>query len=73
MNIAQIKQAIRIGIPFLAVTPHHEILARYMPFGPVFHWKKNQMTPTPLQGDDLIWWLQAESEEDDPDPAGGKD
>lgn len=64
MNETQIKQAIRMGVPFFAITAHGDILARYLPFAPVFQWKKNQMVPAPLQGDDLVWWLQSTSELD---------
>jgi hypothetical protein len=58
MTEDQIREAIRVGLPFLAVTPHGDILARYMPLGPVFKWEKNRMLPLPLQGDDLSSWLQ---------------
>lgn len=67
MTEQQIKQAIRTGMPFFAVTPHGDILARYLPWAPVFHWQKNRMLPTPLQGDDLCWWLQAADEDDEAD------
>lgn len=64
MTEAQIKQAIRTGVPFFAITSHGEVLARYLPLAPVFLWKKNQMIPAPLQGDDLLWWLQSSAEDD---------
>ena len=63
MNEEQIRNAIRLGVPFFAITPQGDVLARYLPFAIVFQWKKNQMIPAPLQGDDLIWWLQAAGEE----------
>jgi hypothetical protein len=66
---AQIRTAIRSGWPFFGVTSRGEIMARYALAGPVFCWKKNQMIPTPLQGSDLLWWLQASDEEDHADPA----
>lgn len=65
----QIRTAILSGWPFFSVTSREEILARYLPAGPVFRWKKNQMLPTPLQGSDLLWWLQAAGEDDHPDAA----
>lgn len=67
MTDDQIRVAIRSGWPFFAVTSREEILARYMPAGPVFRWTKNQMMPTPLQGSDLLWWLRASDEDDHPD------
>ena len=66
MNEAQIKFAIRSGGLFFGVTPQGDVLARYVLFGPVFCWKKNQMIPTFLQGEDLCWWLQAADEENIP-------
>lgn len=45
-------------------------MARYVLAGPVFRWKKNQMVPTPLQGGDLLWWLQSSEEDDHPESAG---
>lgn len=68
MTEDQIKDAIRSGLPFLAISPHGQFLARYMPFGPVFRWQKNRMLPMPLQGDDLCWWLQAADEDEDEKP-----
>lgn len=59
MTEHQIRSAIRSGWPFFGVTSRGEVMARYLPFGPVFRWEKNQMIPTPLQGEDLLWWLQA--------------
>lgn len=63
MTEEMIRNFIRSQMPFLAVTPQHDILARYVLFGPVFRWRRNQMIPVPLQGDDLIWWLHAAAEE----------
>lgn len=63
MTKNQIRTAIVSGWPFFGVTPEGDILARYVVFGPVFRWKKNQMLPSPLQGSDLLWWLQAAEEE----------
>jgi len=50
---------------FTGVTSRGEVMARYVPYGPVFRWQQNQMIPTPLQGGDLLWWLQAVEEDDD--------
>lgn len=68
MTDAQIRTAIRSGWTFFGVTSRGEILARYLPAGPVFSWKRNQMIPMPLQGNDLLWWLQAADEDDQPEP-----
>lgn len=65
MTDHQIRSAIKSGWPFFGVTAKGQVLARYIPFGPVFRWERNQMIPTPLQEEDLIWWLQAGDEEDD--------
>lgn len=67
MTEHQIRTAIRSGWPFFGVTTRGEVLARYLPYGPVFRWQCNQMIPTPLQGDDLLWWLQAGDEEEPPE------
>ena len=64
MTNQQIRQAIRSGLPFFGVAANGAVLARYLPFGPVFRWQRNQMLPTPLQGEDLLWWLQAADEDD---------
>ena len=58
MTDAQIKAAIRSELPFFAVTRRGEFLARYVWLGPVFRWHWNRLVPTPLQEDDLCWWLQ---------------
>lgn len=52
MTHEQIRDAIRSGWPFFGVSRQGQVLARYVPFGPVFRWKQNQMIPTPLQGED---------------------
>jgi hypothetical protein len=67
MTDQSIRHAIRGGWPFFGVTAKGEVMARYIPFGPVFRWDKNQMIPTPLQGGDLLWWLQAADEDESPD------
>lgn len=67
MTEQQIRSAIRLGWPFFGVTAKGEVMARYVLYGPVFRWNRNQMFPTPLQGEDLLWWLQAGDEEDSPD------
>ncbi len=66
MTNQQIRDSIRSGWPFFGVAANGDVLARYIPFGPVFKWHQNQMLPTYLQGDDLLWWLQAGDEEDHP-------
>ncbi|MCE1240360.1 MAG: hypothetical protein LWW83_10610 [Azonexaceae bacterium] len=64
MTDAQIRDAIRSGWPFFGVTGRGDVLARYLPYGPIYRWKQNQMVPTPLQGEDLLWWLRAADEND---------
>ena len=64
MTRQQISHAIRLGWPFFGVTPQGKVMARYIPFGPVFMWEKNQILPTPLQGEDLLWWMQAADEDE---------
>lgn len=71
MTRSQIRDAILHGWPFFGATPEGEVLARYVMFAPVFHWSRNQMIPMPLQGSDLIWWLQVTGEEDDLAPGNG--
>ncbi|MCL2344676.1 MAG: hypothetical protein FWC58_02330 [Desulfobulbus sp.] len=63
MTRTEIRDAILNGWPFFSATPEGEVLARYLPFGPVFRWRRNQMIPAPLQGGDLVWWLQVSGEE----------
>lgn len=63
MTHDDIRAAIRSGLPFFGVTQQGQVMARYLPFGPVYRWKRNQMIPTPLQGEDLLWWLQASDED----------
>ena len=65
MTDDRIREAIRDGRPFFAVNSRHEMMARYMYYAPVFVWKKNQMVPMPLQGEDLVWWLQSREGEED--------
>ncbi len=64
MTDEQIRGAIKLGMPFFGVTGRGEVLARYIPYGPVFKWERNQIIPMPLQGSDLLWWLRASDEED---------
>lgn len=66
MNDGQIRQAIRGGKPFFGITSRGEVFARYSQLGPVFRWDRNGMTPVALEGDDLLWWLQAGDEDDHP-------
>lgn len=67
MTDDQIRKTIRLGIPFFAVTSKGDIVARYMPLGPVFRWQKNQMLPLPLEAEDLCWWLESRIDEDHTD------
>ncbi|MBF1165023.1 hypothetical protein PTW32_14895 [Dechloromonas agitata] len=64
MTDEQIRDSIRLGVPFFGITERGEMMARYLPYGPVFKWSSNQIVPTPLQGSDLLWWLKASDEED---------
>ncbi|PKO86625.1 MAG: hypothetical protein CVU18_14015 [Betaproteobacteria bacterium HGW-Betaproteobacteria-12] len=68
MTRVQIRDAILFGWPFFGATPEGDVLARYVMYGPVFRWSRNQMIPMPLQGSDLIWWLQVTAEEGDSAP-----
>ena len=63
MNEAQLKHAITSHLPFFGVTRQGDVLARYIPYGPVFRWSWNQMIPMPVQGSDLVWLLHAADEE----------
>ena len=54
MTDEQIRGAIKLGMPFFGVTGRGEVLARYIPYGPVFKWERNQIIPMPLQGSDLL-------------------
>ncbi|MCE1172527.1 MAG: hypothetical protein LWW84_14590 [Azovibrio sp.] len=63
MTDQQIKEAIRSSWPFFAVTRRGDVLARYVFMGPVLRWSWNQMIPTPLQDEDLVWLLQAADED----------
>ena len=40
MTHEQIRDAIRSGWPFFGVSRQGQVLARYVPFGPVFRWKE---------------------------------
>ena len=64
MTEAQLKNAIISPLPFFGVTRQGDVLARYLPYGPVFRWSWNQMVPMPVQGSDLVWLLQAAAEEE---------
>ncbi|MBW7903404.1 MAG: hypothetical protein H3C26_18180 [Rhodocyclaceae bacterium] len=70
MTDHQIRTAIRAGWPFFGVTSRGEILARYIPTGPVFRWTRNHVIPMPLQGNDLLWWLRAADDDDYPEAEG---
>ncbi len=63
MNEAQLKTAITSPWPFFTITAQGDVLARYVPFGPVFRWSRNHMIPMPVQGSDLVWLLHAAAEE----------
>lgn len=63
MTESQLKTAITSPWPFFGVSPHGDVLARYVPYGPVFRWSWNQMIPMPVQGSDLCWLIQAAAEE----------
>lgn len=63
MTNEQMKNAITAQWPFFGVSPQGDVLARYLPYGPVFRWRRNEMIPMPLQGSDLCWLLQAAEEE----------
>lgn len=63
MTNEQLKKAITSHWPFFGASEQGDVLARYIPYGPVFRWRKNEMIPTPLQGSDLCWLLHAADEE----------
>ena len=63
MTEAEIKQAITSAWPFFGVTPQGDMLARYVPMGPVFRWQKNHVVPMFVQGSDLCWLIHATDEE----------
>lgn len=63
MTASELKQRVDAGWPFFGIGPQGDVLARYLPFGPVFIWRRNRMVPLPLQGADLCWLLQAADEE----------
>lgn len=64
MTDNQLREHIKSGWPFFGATSRGEVLARYVPYGTVYRWQQHQMIPTPLQGSDLLWWLQASDEDD---------
>jgi hypothetical protein len=74
MSEQVLKNAITSPWPFFGVSQHGDVLARYIPYGPVFRWRWNQMVPTPVQGSDLCWLLHAAGEEGhslgDTEPSG---
>lgn len=63
MTEAQLKNLILAPWPFFGVSPQGDVLARYVPYGPVFRWSWNQMIPMPVQGSDLLWLLKSAAEE----------
>ncbi|MFZ2266036.1 MAG: hypothetical protein WAV95_00505 [Azonexus sp.] len=63
MTESQLKEAITSPWPFFGASPHGDVLARYIPYGPVFRWSWNQMIPMPVQGSDLCWLIHAAAEE----------
>jgi hypothetical protein len=63
MTENELKTAITSPWPFFGVSPYGDVLARYIPYGPVFRWRWNQMIPTPVQGSDLCWLLHVAGEE----------
>ena len=64
MTDNQIREYIKSGWPFFGATSRGEVLARYIPYGTVYRGPQPQVIPTPLQGSDLLWWLQASDEDD---------
>jgi len=79
MTESQLTELITSHWPFFGVSPQGDVLARYVPYGPVFRWSWNQMIPMPVQGSDLVWMLHAAGEEEHsiseteaPRSAGGK-
>lgn len=63
MTENQLRDLIVSPWPFFGVSPHGDVLARYVPYGPVFRWSWNQMIPMPVQGSDLVWLLKSAAEE----------
>jgi len=63
MTESQMNELITSPWPFFGVSPLGDVLARYVPYGPVFRWSWNQMIPMPVQGSDLCWLLHAAAEE----------
>lgn len=66
MTNQQIRDSIRSGWPFFGVAANGDVLARYIPFTGFQMASETRQQPTHLQGDDLLWWLQAGDEEDHP-------
>ena len=63
MTNEKLKTLITSPLPFFGVTEQGDVLAPYVPYGPVFRWSWNQMVPMPVQGSDLVWLLHAAEEE----------
>ena len=63
MTESQLNELITSPWPFFGVSPQGDVLARYVPYGPVFRWSWNQMIPMPVQGSDLCWLLHSAAEE----------
>ena len=63
MTESELKERITSPWPFFGTSQHGDVLARYVPYGPVFRWRWNQMIPMPVQGSDLCWLLHAAGEE----------
>ena len=64
MTDAQLNEAVLTHWPFFGVSSRGDVFARYIPYGPVFRWNRNQMVPMPVQGSDLVWLLHALGEEE---------
>lgn len=63
LSESHLKDLILSPWPFFGVSPEGDVLARYVPYGPVFRWSWNQMVPLPVQGSDLVWLLKSAAEE----------
>ncbi|MCE1181505.1 MAG: hypothetical protein LWW81_04255 [Rhodocyclales bacterium] len=63
MTESQLKNLILSPWPFFGISPQGDVLARYVPYGPVFRWSWNQMIPMPVQDGDLVWLLKSAAEE----------
>lgn len=66
MTEERLKELIVSQLPFFGVSPQGDVLARYIPCGPVFRWRWNMMIPMPVQGSDLCWLLHVAGEEGHP-------